>query len=57
MCLNKITHGRNMPINMVSKIGHNISLIGIRDDGGLLWSTIYLVSICGVIIEMFNILL
>ena len=44
-CLNKISHGRNAPMSVMSAIGCNATFIGIRDEGGLIWSTIYVVCV------------
>ena len=47
--LNKITRGLILIIKMMYSID-------IRDEAGLLWPIIYVVRICGIIIEAINLL-
>ena len=57
MCLHKITHSHKIPMSVISVIGHSTTFIGIRDEGGLVWPIIYVVCVCGIVIENFQLLL
>ena len=46
-----------MPMRVTSEIGCNTTFIVIRDEGGLVCPTIYAVHVCGIMIELFQLLL
>ena len=41
-------------MSVMSAIGHNETFVGIRDEGGLVWPTIHVVRVCGIVIETFQ---
>ena len=44
-------------MGIMSTIGYNTTFIGIRDEGSLVSLTIYVMHVCGIVIEKFQLLL
>ena len=43
-------------MGIMSTIGYNTTFIGIRDEGSLVSLTIYVMHVCGIVIEKFQLL-
>ena len=51
---NTIAHSLSAPNIMTSEICCNVSFVELRDEGGLLWPTIYVARACGIVVEALN---
>ena len=53
-CIDLFSHGTRLTNEEKGYLEHNMQFINLRDEGGLIWPNMIVVTLCGIVVTTFH---